>query len=99
MANSGEKDILNIEAQIDEAIEKEDYEKLNQLLDEREKLLSKLSSEELIEIYKRDEERKKKLEQKLNEFKEMALKTIEGEKMMRSYLTVEDKGSSIDRKG
>ncbi|MGQ9855759.1 MAG: flagellar protein FliT [Fervidobacterium sp.] len=99
MANGGEKDILSIESQIDEAIENEDYEKLNQLLDEREKLLPKLSGEELMEIYKRDEERKKKLEQKLNEFKEMALKTIEGEKMMKSYFMMEDKGNTIDRKG
>ncbi|MFN3328932.1 MAG: hypothetical protein ACK40U_08795, partial [Fervidobacterium pennivorans] len=39
MENQTERDILAIEKEIDEAIENEDYEKLNTLLDEREKLL------------------------------------------------------------
>jgi len=99
MENSNERDILSIEKEIDESIENEDYEKLNTLLDERAKLLPTLNETELREIYERDQKRMKILEGKLNEFKESALKTETGKKMVQSYLQSDEKGTTIDRHG
>ncbi len=99
MENSVERDILTIEKEIDEAIEKEEYEKLNVLLDEREKILPTLSENELKEIYERDQKRMKVLESKLNEFKESALKTETGKKMVQSYFQGEERGYTIDSQG
>ncbi|WP_448376121.1 flagellar protein FliT [Fervidobacterium sp.] len=99
MENSNERDILSIEKEIDESIENEDYEKLNRLLDEREKLLPMLNETELRDIYERDQKRMKILEGKLNEFKENALKTETGKKMVQSYLQSDEKGTTIDRQG
>ncbi|AMW33568.1 hypothetical protein SAMN04488510_12829 [Fervidobacterium changbaicum] len=99
MENQIERDILTIEKEIDEAIENEDYEKLNQLLEEREKLLTKLTESELKEIYERDQQRMKVLEEKMKEFKETALKTETGKKMVQSYIQTESKGQEIDRQG
>jgi|YelNats1bottle14_1022556.scaffolds.fasta_scaffold00363_4 hypothetical protein len=99
MENSVERDILTIEKEIDEAIEKEEYEKLNVLLDEREKILPTLSENELKEIYERDQKRMKVLESKLNEFKESALKTETGKKMVQSYFHGDERGYTIDSQG
>uniref|UniRef100_A0A7V4NF31 Flagellar protein FliT n=2 Tax=Fervidobacterium pennivorans TaxID=93466 RepID=A0A7V4NF31_FERPE len=99
MENQTERDILTIEKEIDEAIESEDYEKLNTLLDEREKLLPKLTENELREIYQRDQQRMKVLEEKMKKFKETAIKAETGKKMVQSYIQTEDKGQEIDRRG
>jgi len=99
MENQTERDILAIEKEIDEAIENEDYEKLNNLLDEREKLLPKLTENELKEIYERDQRRMRVLGEKMKEFKNIALKTETGKKMVQSYIQTEDKGQEIDRRG
>jgi len=99
MENQAERDILSIEKEIDEAIESEDYEKLNTLLNEREKLLPKLTENELREIYQRDQHRMSVLEEKMEEFKNTALKMETGKKMVQSYFQTEDKGQEIDRRG
>jgi hypothetical protein len=99
MENQTERDILAIEKEIDEAIENEDYEKLNTLLDEREKLLPKLTENELREIYERDQRRMRVLGEKMKEFKNITLKTETGKKMVQSYIQTEDKGQEIDRRG
>ena len=99
MENQTERDILAIEKEIDEAIENEDYEKLNTLLDEREKLLPKLTENELREIYERDQRRMRVLGEKMKEFKNIALKIETGKNMVQSYIQTEDKGQEIDRRG
>ncbi|HPC25777.1 MAG TPA: flagellar protein FliT, partial [Fervidobacterium sp.] len=67
-----EADIVKLEEEIDQAIEAEDFQKLNELLDAREKLLPTLSVEMLKDIQKRDQQRKEALELKMKEFKESA---------------------------
>ncbi|MEN3042308.1 MAG: flagellar protein FliT [Fervidobacterium sp.] len=92
-------DILKIEEEIDKAIEDEDYEKLNELLDKRQQVLAFLSQETLGEIYERDKKRQEILAQKLNELKKMSKQIEEGKRMTNSYIQQNDKGQLFNSKG
>lgn len=94
-----EVDILKLEEEIDEAIQNEDYEKLNLLLDKRQEVLSLLSEEILREIYERDKKRQEVLSQKLAEFKNITVQIEEGKKMVRSYIQQDDKGQMLNSEG
>jgi len=97
-----EADIVKLEEEIDQAIDAEDFQKLNELLDEREKLLPTLSVEMLKDIQKRDQQRKETLELKIKEFKESAEQMESGKKYMNSYIqndNDENKGNIINRLG
>lgn len=94
-----EIDIVKLEEEIDQAIEAEDFQKLNELLDKREKILPTLSVEMLRGIKERDEQRKAILELKMKEFKESAEQMESGKKYMNSYIQNEDKGNIINRLG
>ena len=97
-----EADIVKLEEEIDQAIEAEDFQKLNELLDAREKLLPTLSVEMLKDIQKRDQQRKETLELKIKEFKESAEQMESGKKYMNSYIqndNDENKGNIINRLG
>ena len=80
-------DLRTIERLIDEAIEKEDYEKVLRLLDEREKILksANLTREELEEILKRDEERMKRIKEKKEELIGAIKKSRNYEKSLKAY--------------
>ncbi len=97
-----EADIVKLEEEIDQAIDAEDFQKLNELLDERDKLLPTLSVEMLKDIQKRDQQRKETLELKIKEFKESAEQMESGKKYMNSYIqndNDENKGNIINRLG
>lgn len=94
-----EGDIVKLEEEIDQAIEAEDFQRLNELLDAREKLLPTLPIEMLKDIQKRDEQRKAVLELKMKEFKESAGQMESGKKYMNSNIQNEDKGNIINRLG
>lgn len=97
--NHEQIDILKIEEEIDKAIEDEDYEKLNELLDKRQQILAFLSQEILGEIYERDKKRQEILAQKLNELKKMSKQIEEGKRMANSYIQQNDKGQLFNNKG
>jgi len=92
-------DILEIEKQIDLAIEDEDYEKLNTLLDQREKLLPILPENTLREIYERDLKRQENLKQKFEELKSLTKNIEDGKRMVQSYIQQDDKGQILNRQG
>jgi len=54
-----EADIVKLEEEIDQAIDAEDFQKLNELLDARERLLPTLSVEMLKDIQKRDQSKER----------------------------------------
>lgn len=92
-------DILEIEKQIDLAIEDEDYEKLNTLLDQREKLLPILPESTLREIYERDLKRQETLKQKFEELKNITKNIEDGKRMVQSYIQQDDKGQMLNSQG
>ncbi|ODN31110.1 hypothetical protein [Fervidobacterium thailandense] len=96
MFNDEPKDILEIEALIDEAIEKEDYDALNRLLDLREKLLPELPREMLVEIYERDKGRMELLKEKLKSFQKLTHQ-LEAGKRFASSQTQDEKGTFLNR--
>ncbi|PLV56811.1 flagellar protein FliT [Thermotoga sp. SG1] len=73
-------DVDEIEKKIDEAIEKEDYDHLQSLLKERERLLKNLPVEKLSEILEKDRERLRIInERKDSLFRELSsLRNIKG---------------------
>ncbi len=84
-----------LERLIDEAIDKEDYKKLLELLDEREKLLKSMEvSPELAEkLLRRDEERMRKIEGNKAKLIETIMKSREYGKSIQAY------GKSISEQG
>lgn len=99
MNDNKDLDILKIEEEIDQAIEKEDYEKLNELLDKRQEILGSLPEEVLREIYERDKKRQEILSQKLAEFKNITKQIEEGKRMVQSYIQQDDKGQMFNSEG
>ncbi|MGB9615276.1 MAG: flagellar protein FliT [Fervidobacterium sp.] len=97
--NNANKDIIQIELEIDKAIEEEDYEKLNLLLDERGKILPTLTENQLREVYERDLKRQKILNEKREEFRRMGKNLEEGKKMIQSYIQPNDKGNVLNGQG
>uniref|UniRef100_A0A7C4RWW5 Flagellar protein FliT n=1 Tax=Fervidobacterium thailandense TaxID=1008305 RepID=A0A7C4RWW5_9BACT len=96
MFNDEPKDIIEIETLIDKAIEKEDYEVLNQLLDLREKLLPELPQETLIEIYERDRVRMELLKKKLRDFEKLTQQLETGKRFASSQVQ-DEKGTFLNR--
>lgn len=96
MFNDEPKDILEIEMLIDEAIEKEDYEVLNRLLDLREKLLPELPQEMLGEIYERDKVRMELLKKRLRDFEKLT-QQLETGKRFASSQAQDEKGTFLNR--
>ena len=84
-----------LERLIDEAIDKEDYERLLELLDEREKLLKSMDiSEELAKkLLKLDKERMRRIEKNKSKLVETIMKSREYGKSMKAY------GKSIGEQG
>ncbi len=84
-----------LERLIDEAIDKEDYEKLLELLNERENLLKSMevSPELAQELLKRDRERMKKIEESKSKLIETIMKSREYGKSIQAY------GRSINEQG
>ncbi len=84
-----------LERLIDEAICKEDYEKLLELLDEREKLLKniKVSPELAEKLLRRDEERIRKIEENKAKLIKTIMKSREYGKSIQAY------GKSISEQG
>ena len=76
-----------IESLIDKAIEDEDFEKLLELLDERERILksSELDSETIRSILERDEERMRKIERMKEELVRTAFKSEVFKRHLESY--------------
>lgn len=99
MNDNQDLDILKIEEEIDQAIENEDYEKLNELLDKRQEILGSLPEEVLREIYERDKKRQEILSQKLAEFKNITKQIEEGKRMVQSYIQQDDKGQMFNSEG
>ncbi len=84
-----------LERLIDEAIDKENYKKLLELLDEREKLLKnmKVSPELAEKLLRRDEERMRKIEENKAKLIKTIMKSREYGKSIQAY------GKSISEQG
>lgn len=95
LENVREVDIIKIEEEIDKAIENEDYETLDRLLELRGELLVSLSPDVLREIYERDRVREEKLRKKMLEFKAMAQQMEAGKKLASSQ-SQDEKGTYLD---
>lgn len=93
--NSWENDIIRIEEQIDKAIENEDYEELDRLLELRGTLLGRLPLEMLREIYERDQLRQERLRRKIQDLKMLAHQ-LEASKKLASSQSQDDKGTYLD---
>ncbi|ONN27955.1 RNA-binding protein [Thermosipho affectus] len=95
--------LLDLERKIDECIEKEDFELLNKLLDEREKFInSKLPKEVLKLIYEKDQIRKKKIKKIIDKLKVQAKDLKAGEKALKGYGNIfglENEGGRFKGKG
>lgn len=92
-------DFLKLEEFIDKAIEIEDYELLDLLLDKRGKVLPTLAEELFKEIIERDKKRQEILQKKFEEFKNILKQVESGKKFVQSYIQQEDKGNLINGKG
>ncbi len=88
-----------IENLIDTAIEAEDFELIDLLLEKRQKFLEAADTEVLKMIAEADERRKLILSEKLKELKTTIENLEKGKQMTKMYYGEDEKGTKINRMG
>jgi|OM-RGC.v1.030777436 hypothetical protein len=85
-----DEEIIKIEEMIDKAIEEENFQLLNELLEKRENLLKKGISEELAKlILEKDKQRKNKILEMMEQLGVQAKNIKLGEKALKGYGGIE----------
>ncbi|MEN3008950.1 RNA-binding protein [Pseudothermotoga sp.] len=95
------QELMQIEIELDKALEQEDFERMNLLLEQREFLLKSLSTvpEELAEsIIQADKTRLEKMNALLEKFKNQALQIRTSQQALKSYSANQRQSNFDERK-